>query len=196
MKMREIILDFTSLLDVIMIILFWFILHYKAQANRQINEAKNAAAAAVAQAEAQQEQADALAEQAQQAIAIMEEGNPAQAENNKAIIEFANNNHIKIKLIMGENAEDGWSLEVLQGEITKATINDREPKKIGQKIVQSIDDLKDDPNAVVLCTFTYDSRQPGTNEAYNIVVSALSEITLGYKHFYWSETDFAPSAGE
>ena len=195
MKMREIILDFTSLLDVIMIILFWFILHYKAQANRQINEAKNAAAAAVAQAEAQQEQADALAEQAQQAIAIMEAENSAQAENNKAIIEFANNNHIKIKLIMGENAEDGWSLEVSQGENT-TTINDREPKKIGQKIVQSLDDLKDDPDAVVLCTFTYDSRQPGTNEAYHIVVSALSEITLGYKHFYWSETDFAPSAGE
>ena len=191
MKFREIILDFTSLLDVIMIILFWFVLNYQNQAKQQIAQAEQAAAAAVAQAEEQQEQADALAEQAQQAIAIMEEGNPAQAENNKAIIEFANNNNIKIKLIMGENAEDGWSLEVSQGENT-TTINDREPKKIGQKIVQSIDDLKDDPDAVILCTFTYDSRQPGTNEAYNIVVSALSDITLGYKHFYWSETDFAP----
>ena len=48
MKLREIILDFTSLLDVIMIILFWFILNYQTETTK-IREKASAAEAAAAE---------------------------------------------------------------------------------------------------------------------------------------------------
>ena len=183
MKFREIILDFTSLLDVIMIILFWFVLNYQNQAKQQITQAEQAAAAAVAQAEAQQEQADALAEQAQQAIAIMEEGNPAQAENNKAIIEFANNENISLNLCP---EEEGWYLKVCKGENQIGKISDRNPKGISSQLKKIFEEQGYAPDATMLCIFNYDGYAAGSDEAYAVVTQALREIQTGNWKFYWN----------
>ena len=54
MKLREIILDFTSLLDVIMIILFWFILNYQSETTKIRDQAQAAEAVAKVAREAVQ----------------------------------------------------------------------------------------------------------------------------------------------
>ena len=193
MKFREIILDFTSLLDVIMIILFWFVLNYQNQAKQQIAQAEQAAAAAVAQAEAQQEQADALAEQAQQAIAIMEAENSAQAENNKAILAFSDDEIIKLNLCP---EEEGWYLKVYKGETQKGKISDRNPKGISSQLKKIFEEQGYAPDATMLCIFNYDGYAAGSDEAYAAVTQALREIKTGNRHFYWNENDTSYTNGE
>ena len=196
MKMREIILDFTSLLDVMMIILFWFIINSRQQMQEQVNLAEQNAAAAVAMADEQTAQAMALQEdaenlklQAEQELASMEQS--AQASNIQAIRDF-NQASIKVCLVM---MTEGWKIEVYQGDEFLESISDRHSQQLGLGLNDIFQKIGYAPDDTILCVFMFDSSESGTRSAYAEITEAFRLIQLGNKRFYYTEVDTAVIEG-
>ncbi|MEE5992784.1 MAG: hypothetical protein V3G42_06025 [Oscillospiraceae bacterium] len=196
MKMKEIILDFTSLLDVMMIILFWFIINSRQQMQEQVNIAEQNAAAAVALAEQQTSQAQSLQEsaenlklQAEQDFAAM---NPnAQTSNIQAIRDF-HQGSIKVCLVM---MTEGWKIEVYQGDEFIQSVSDRHSQQLGIELNRIFQSVGYAPDDTILCVFTFDSSESGTRSAYAEITEAFRLIQLGNKRFYYTEVDTAVIEG-
>ena len=190
MKMREIVLDFTSLLDVILIILFWFILNYRAQSQLQITQAEAMAEQAIAEAAAQCEAAEAQMLDAEMAFAAMADDNDVQAGNAAALMAFTRNEYLKISLVM-EHPE-GWHIEVTRGDEKLGSVTDRNSQSIGLKLTGIMEGAGYDPQAIITCLFTYNSDAEGSREAYREITEALRQIQIGNHHFYYAEDDVSP----
>ena len=91
MKKRDIILDFTSLLDVTLIVIFFFVLfsHLDGQANKARTDEKiQELETAVQQAETREAKALELEEKLQKEIATVKESNKRQGSNINELISF------------------------------------------------------------------------------------------------------------
>lgn len=192
MKLKEIILDFTSLLDVIMIILFWFVISYKAQAQEQIAEAQQSASKAISSAEMQIQEAEKLSQQAKDQLDALAEVSERQASNLEAMLEFGDAENITIYLCM---EEEGWRLDVYKGALLLDSIPDAEEKQIGLRLNGMLTDAGYKLTDTVFCVFSYDSSEPGTRAAYQSVIRELGYVKLGNKHFFCSEVDSANQKG-
>ena len=117
MKKRQIILDFTSLLDVIMIILFFFIIFSNLETDnlkKDLEDKQQQVSAELEEAKAKNDKADELLGEAQekneQADKRLEEADSAvdrSGENTDAIMDFSENKNLKLHLDM--SGENGWS---------------------------------------------------------------------------------------
>ena len=124
MKKRQIILDFTSLLDVIMIILFFFIIFSSLETDnlkKDLEDKQQQVSAELEEAKAKNDKADELLGEAQekneQADKRLEEANSAvdrSGENTDAIMDFSENKNLKLHLDM--SGENGWTLKFAKGE--------------------------------------------------------------------------------
>lgn len=194
-RMRDIILDFTPLLDITLIILFYFILFsHMGAAEAQQNAALAAAAAEAAQsaaadmmAEAEQlhRQAENLQLEADRQLAILAETEQNQAATAEAMQAFARGENLKLRLL---SQADGWSLRVQTGD-------DRLAELAGEALAQQLTDvlqtagyLRED---VILCEFAYTATESGSYQAYRTVHEALDAVRAEYQHLYISETDLS-----
>lgn len=199
MKKRQIILDFTSLLDVIMIILFFFIVFGKIESNKLIEEIevqKEQIAANQAETELllynaneQFERSNKILTEAQ---TVMDEANAAEERSGKnadGITEFARNKNIKFRLSMTDDGRS-WTINVQKDDtctfIDKAdsAIISNELKRVFSESGYTYDDT-------ILIEMIYDGDQIGTNAAYQTIDRALSEITKDYKHCFCSKIDLS-----
>ena len=192
MKLREIILDFTSLLDVIMIILFWFILNYQSETTR-IREKATAAEAAAAEAqivaEARQEEADALRQEAQDDLDALAEVNERQASILRAMSDYRQGRSVNLKLVSEQRY---WFLDVSVGEEEQlGQIFSEDEKRLGMMLNEMLAEAGFAPDATVLCVLSYDSTEPGSYDAYNSVKKEIRNIQLGNQHFSCTEIDRA-----
>lgn len=198
MNKREIILDFTSLLDVIMIILFFFIIfsHLETEdAKIALQTAQQNAIEREEQAEQKLEDADKLLEEAQQkeqqAAEKLNEAELAgerQGENVEGITEFSRNLNIRVKLKM-ISGSGSWSLLVFKGEeqiaeIPKGTVN-----SMSQAFFEALSDMGCDREDTLLCVYVYDASQAGTASADRDIQRIFDEVKGRYKHFFYSELD-------
>lgn len=193
MKLREIILDFTSLLDVIMIILFWFILNYRQEMNTKMEQAEQTAANAVAAAEQQMEDADKLSQQAEEALAALSDESKVQSSNVAALLEFSKGENVNVALV---TEEEGWHLDIYKAGSRIGRITDRKSQRIGLELNQILSAAGYEPEATILCVFSYDSTAPGTRAAYEAVTTAFQQIKTGNRHFYYTEVDSALTGEE
>lgn len=186
MKMREIILDFTSLLDVILIILFWFIIQYRTQMQEQVQAAQDLSAAAQAAAQEREAQAEERLAYADTVISAYD--NSRHGSNSQALVQFGEGEHISLRLHM---EKEGWRLDVGCGDSILGSITDRNAKKIGQQVFALLEEAGYPDDATILCVFTFDSSQPGTRQAYAAVSDALHQIKMRDRYFYCTEEDLA-----
>ena len=192
MKIRELILDFTSLLDVIMIILFWFILNYQTETTK-IREKANAAEAAAVEAriiaeEREQEAAD-LRQTAQDELDALAQVNERQASILGAMADFRQGRSVNLKLV---SRPQYWYLDVSVGEEEHlGQIFSDDEKRLGMRINEMLADAGFAPDATVLCVLSYDSTEPGSYDAYNSVKTGIRSIQLGNPHFSCTEIDRA-----
>lgn len=198
MNKREIILDFTSLLDVIMIILFFFILfsHLEtADAKISMQEAQQNAIEREEQAEQKLEDANDLFEEAalkeQQATEKLNEAEQAgerQGENVEGITDFSRNLNIRVKLKMiGGNSK--WSLLVYKGEEQIAEILNGEVGSMSQSFLNALSDAGCSKDDTLLCVYVYDASQAGTASADRDIQKMFDEVNGQYEHFFYSELD-------
>lgn len=198
MNKREIILDFTSLLDVIMVILFFFIIfsHLETEdAKIALQAAQQNAIEREEQAEQKLEAAEGLFEEAerkeQQAAEKLSEADLAgerQGENVDGIVEFSRNQNIKVKLKMTDDGSS-WSLLVCKGEQQVAEIAEDKVNIMAQAFVNALSDAGCGKSDTLLCVYVYDASQAGTASADREVQRVFDAVKGQYQHFFYSELD-------
>lgn len=198
MNKREIILDFTSLLDVIMIILFFFILfsHLETVDEKAKAQAQHDEAIALNElAEQKLEEADKLFEEAmqkeQQAEEKLDEAELAgerQGENVEGITDFSRNLNIRVKLKMISGSSN-WSLLVYKGEQQIAEIPKGNINSMSQSFLNALSDAGCASDDTLLCVYVYDAAQAGTASADRDIQKVFDEVKEQYKHFFYSELD-------
>ena len=189
MKKRDVILDFTSLLDVTLILTFFFVLfsHLDSQENKARTDAKvQELEVAIQEAEDRESEADALAKQLENEISIVKEYSNRQASNVSEMLEF--NRSENIKIILDMNA-DNWSVRVIKGDLVISTVMGSD--NIGIDLKKALVDAGYDNTKTIFCDFVFDGSLPGTASAYRQIKKGIEDVSKEYKYFYSSETDLS-----
>lgn len=194
MKLREIILDFTSLLDVFMLILFFFILfsHFEVEeAQNSANQAQQAAEQAILDAE---KSIESMQEQVDEELALLEEANHLKAVNVQALMQFSQGTVIQSKLSMDESGES-WTLEFRRKEdktneeLQIAALHDTEINS--PEIIRILENQNFQPEDKIPLIFIYDGTEAGSETAFNLISTAFQEVKTTYTHFYCLEVDIS-----
>lgn len=189
MKKRDVILDFTSLLDVTLIVIFFFVLfsHLDSQENKNRTDTKiQELEIAVQNAEAREEEANELAKQLESEISIVKEYSDRQASNVSEMLEF--NRSENVKIILDMNSDD-WSVRVIKGDSVISTVIGSDD--IGVELKKALVDAGYDNTKTIFCDFVFDGSLPGTASAYRKVKKGIEDVSNEYKYFYSSETDLS-----
>lgn len=194
-RMRELILDFTPLLDITLIILFYFILfsHMGAAEARQnaalaaaeADAATAAAAEMMAEAAQMQQSAEDLQQDAARQLAILAETEQNQAATAEAIQAFACGENLKLRLT---SQAGEWSLRVQRGQEVLAELAG---DALAQQLADAVQAAGCLPEDVILCEFAYTATEAGSYQAYQAVQQALGAVRAEYPHLYISETDLS-----
>lgn len=182
-------MDFTSLLDVTLIVIFFFVLfsHLDSQENKARTDAKvQELEVAIQEAEDRESEADALAKQLENEISIVKEYSNRQASNVSEMLEF--NRSENIKIILDMNA-DNWSVRVIKGDLVISTVMGSD--NIGIDLKKALVDAGYDNTKTIFCDFVFDGSLPGTASAYRQIKKGIEDVSKEYKYFYSSETDLS-----
>ena len=189
MKRRDIILDFTSLLDVTLIVIFFFVIfsNLDSQANKaKTDEKVHELEVAVQQAEHREANAKELEDQLQEEINMVKESDARKGADASEIIAFNRSKNIKIVL---DIETDSWSARIISNNqlVTSASKNDSFQKELQQ----ALSDAGYTDEDTIFCDFVYDGSKPGSNSAHRSINNGLKAIQKSYKHLYISETDLS-----
>ena len=189
MRRREIFLDFTSLLDVVLIILFFFILfsHMEIVDSRTIADKQMAEAEAITErANEKLQEAEKQLEQLESELELVRESDARRAENAEGMLEFVRNQNVKMILEMDE---DPWCLKVVHNEelVTKVYAG----SDMTQGILAAFNSVGYEPTDTIFCEFVLDGSQDGTASAYRTVNKGLAAVRETYRYLYYSETDMS-----
>ena len=200
MNKREIILDFTSLLDVIMIILFFFILF----SHIETEDAKLALQAAQEQAESVSAEAEQRLEEVTGRLAEIEEKERSAEEklreaslsgvrlgqNVEGIMDFGSSTNIKAALIT-DKENNNWFLEISRSGDEKyfSRIEGTTAEEMSEKFSSVISELGYTNDDTILCEFVFYSEQWKSNSTYNTVNKMFSRLKNEYEHLFYSEID-------
>ena len=191
-RRRDIILDFTSLLDVTLIVIFFFVIfsNLDSQANKARTDAKvHELESAVQQAENREANAKELEEQLQQEIETVKESNIRRGSNTSEILVFNKNENIKIILDMKSGS---WSARIICNQKLMDTI--RKGDSFNEKLKQALAEAGYTNNDTIFCDFVFDGAESGSYSAYRMIGDGLKAAQADYKYLYVSETDL--SVGE
>lgn len=182
MKRRDIVLDFTSLLDIILIILFFFILF----SHMEVADSRATAEAQMAKAQSMHEKAEGLAEQLEDELEMIRQTDPRRADNAQAMLEFGRSQNVKLIL----TTEDGsWELNILcNDEVVSKVPADSD---IGAGIIAALEKSGYSPDNTLFCEFVLNGSEAGTASAYRAVNKAIKTVRETYRNLYFSETDLS-----
>ena len=192
MKKKDILLDFTSLLDVTLILIFFFVIfsHFdNAQSTAQLEDKKSQLQSQINDASERESQAQELKEQLEYEIGIVQNADDRAKDNVEEILEFTKGTNLKLILEM----QDGkWTLVVSSKNevISRIAAGDDVEARLADAL-ESSDYAYGD---TILCDFVYNGSQAGTVSAYRKITKAMEAIQEEYKYLYYSETDL--SVGE
>ena len=199
MKRNKILLDFTSLLDITMIILFWFLINFKntadtvmAQAAEQVERAESYASEQIEQAEKKESELEESRrkfelekeEWRKEADAEMEKIRDADekaADNAQALMDFQNGTVLTMDLDI--ESQNVWTVKIkyenqLLGEISSESSEDLVEELI--EIMESCG-LKED--SVIIAILMYDSSDKGSYFKKDLEES-IDRVRDVYKQFY------------
>lgn len=198
MNKRDIILDFTSLLDVIMIILFFFILFSHIETIDAIKEKEKMQAEhsqIIEQAEQIKSDAEELLadaeiknSQAEELLSEVKQSDSRSAYNIEAIDEFSRGLNLRLNLNM--NGDSGaWELDVFCGDDFLQSIHKNTPKMMKQSFSDIVTEKGYTEEDTILCVFTYNASESGTRSAYKAIEGMFELFKSDYQHFFVSDTD-------
>ncbi len=184
MKIREIILDFTSLLDIIMIILFFFILFSTLdveKAGESAEEARISYEELKAENQRQQEDWQKKADEEWQRI---QDTDKNAAANQQALIAYNEGSVIAFNLKDAQSS-DIWTLSVLKGNKRLGEIKSDENLEDSLIMMLEKADLKTDD--VIISTLTYDGNSFGTEKSVPQIERAVKKVQKQYRNLYFAE---------
>lgn len=189
MKKRDVILDFTSLLDVTLIVIFFFVIfsHLDTEDNRAKTEAKVAELeTAIEEAEEREASAEELMAQLEKEIEIVRDSSERQASNIEEMLEYGKSGNIKIILVMEES---GWMIRVNCKEAVVAEIDSG--ADIGAELLKAVQMAGYEEKDTVFCDFVFNGSVAGTAKAYREITKGLDLVKEEYRFLYYSETDLS-----
>lgn len=197
MKKRQINLDFTSLLDVIMIILFFFIIFSNLETDnlkKDLEDKQQQVSAELEEAKVKNNKADELLGEAQkkneQADKRLEEANSAvdrSGDNADAIMDFSENKNLKLHLDM--NGENGWTLKFAKSEEIVKEIPKADISVMTDEVRELFKEQGYKADNTILIEFSYDATENGTTSAYLDTMKIINTLKNEYEHLFYSETD-------
>lgn len=188
MKIREIILDFTSLLDIVMIILFFFVLFSSFEAEEvtlAAQQAKSSYEQLIAENEAAQkawqEQADA---QWDKLLATDKNA----ALNQQALDGFDEGNALLLRLCDVHRSDD-WRLEVSCAGAPLADIHSTEP--LDELLLSALEGASLLDGRVVIGTLLYDGSALGSAGAVPAVERAVQQLQKEHPNIYFNSINIS-----
>lgn len=195
-RARDILLDFTTLLDIMMLIMFFFVLFSHLDTERAMGEAEQVRKEASAQMELADSMIDdaarterealARAERAEEAERRYREADSRHASDIAAIGAFADGQNLKLTLLQ-DDAD--WALRVQMGDsellLEAGTVN---RTRLGNVLRTEMHCM---PTDTLLCILLYDGGAPGSRSAYNTVHTVMTALREDFPHLYVSETDIS-----
>ncbi len=184
MKKKEIFLDFTPLLDITLIILFFFILFSSMEVvdqKEKLDQQNEKIRAELAGKE----------DQLNDALAMIETEDSRRASNIQAMIDFNRGFNLKLILDMNDNTP---SIRVLRGDEAVTTLHTTE--NLAALLSQALAQSGYSANDTIFCDFILDGSQPGTAATYRSIKKELSQLKRQYPYFYDSETDTSTGKDE
>ena len=193
MKVREVILDFTSLLDVMMIILFFFIFFSKIDVDTATENANKAEASYNSMLEEtekeklenQQEQEE-WREKASQEWERLEQADENAAKNQEALSAYNEGRGISFNLHDVEKG-DIWTLSIIYGNKKLGEISSEEVRDLKEKLKEFINKAGYNTDDVIIGTLTFNGDEYGTEKAVPIVEKAIMSIQSEYKNLYFTK---------
>ena len=202
MKKRQIILDFTSLLDVIMIILFFFIIFSNLETDnlkKDLEDKQQQVGAELEEAKAKNDKAELLGEariKKEKADKRLEEADSAvdrSGENTDAIMDFSENKNLKLHLDM--NGENGWTLKFAKGEEIVKEIPKADISVMTDEVRELFKEQGYTADNTILIEFSYNATESGTTSAYLDTMKIINTMKSEYTHLFYSETDVSVFVG-
>ncbi|WP_164170186.1 hypothetical protein [Ruminococcus flavefaciens] len=181
MKAREIILDFTSLLDVIMIMLFFFVLYSTIDTKNAINDAKLAEQNYNNLIEEQRE----INEQAARELARAEMADKNAAANQEALNAFEKGEFFQLDLDVIDNS-DNWTLTISYGDKELDTIKSSQANDLKDLIESQISKSGFSKDDTFICQLYYDGNQNGTAKVFKVINEAIDSIHREYTCLYFN----------
>ena len=190
MKKRDLLLDFTSLLDVTLIVIFFFVIfgNLENQQNKQhMDEKISEYDQAIKDAEQKEAEAIQLSEQLQKEIAFVQAFDERKAANETELINFMRGENLK--LIMDVSSSTEWGIRVIKaGEVFTAVSNGQ---NAAIEVVKALKAMGLDSEQTIFCDFVFNGDEVGSRAAYNGVNGVIAEIRKEYHFLYISETDLS-----
>ncbi|MBQ4282813.1 MAG: hypothetical protein IJB96_02670 [Lachnospira sp.] len=183
MKKRDVILDFTTLLDIALILLFFFILF----SNLQVTDASDAADKKMQEAESLYSQAENMHEQLENELEHIKEAPDRDGENIDGILEF--DKGLNVKFILEVQSENVWELNVYKGQESIGDI--RSDSNVAVEVIKLLEHSGYEPGDTLICDYIYNASQPGTLAAYRAMTEVIKSVKQEFKYFYYSETDIS-----
>ena len=192
MKKKDIVLDFTSLLDVTLIVIFFFVLfsNLEEQENKNLMK-KRIYELEVATQNAKNKEAiaDELIKQFEEEMDILKASSSRYSSNIAELVNF--NRSENLKIILSMNGVD-WTAKLVVGDDVVSEIKDE--NDFGEELRKTLEYIGYDTESTIFCDFVFDGKLPGTAKAYRRIKEGFMDISYDYKYFYVSETDL--SVGE
>lgn len=194
-KRREIILDFTSLLDVTMILLFFFVLNATLNSRQAVEKAEEQAQASMQAAEEREAQADAEWQKASEALAEAEEQLALLKQEDadrgayiQGVLDFEDGLGLELKLT-GEG--ESWTLGVSAGgESGKISdVRNKTAEELEEAIAPFVEQYGNE--TAILCMLLYDSAEDGSRKAKENVEDALEQLKEKHQYLFYLPTDIS-----
>ena len=187
MKKRDAILDFTSLLDVTLIVIFFFVLFstLDAQANqKKVDDAVN-------QYNVATKEANDKAKEYDESIDIVK--NTTEVRNKKGVVDFNSGMNLKIIISLSDEEDEEqkkkWDVTLSRGK--DAIYKFKGEQDVSKEIIKFIQESGYDEKDTILCDLVMNMKKEGSNHAYVELQKSLDDVKNTYHHLYVSETDLS-----
>ena len=193
MKKRAFQPDFTSLLDVIMIILFFFILFSRldiGEAQKKAKDAMQDAAGMMAEAESKAEEAEKKEQYAQDLIDQLEDSDARAAENAEGLADFKAGVYLRFILTMEQDAEH-WTMEIRCADTVLDTVETADARDVADRISAAFEKQGYAKDDTVIGLFEYDGAAGGTYAATKRISRAFRLVGQEYKYLYISDYEIS-----
>lgn len=185
MKVREIILDFTSLLDVVMIILFFFVLYSSIDTENVAEKAKAAEASFTEMQEQNEREQMEWRQKADEEWERILSADANAGKNQQALSAYNDGKGISFNLHEVEKG-DVWTLSVLSGNKRIGEISSEDSRELKEKLKEMVKKAGYAPDDVIISTLTFNGNDFGTEAAVPTVEKAIMSIQREYKNLYFT----------
>lgn len=195
MKRNRIFLDFTSLLDITMIILFWFLINFKNTADAIKNEAAEQTAQAQVYAAELEEDRKAFElekeewrREADNEMEKIREADKNAADNAQALMNFQNGSVLTIKLDI--ESRKNWIITIGNGNSKIGEISSDNSSDLTAELTEILNTAGFESDDVIIGVLMYDSSDTGSYYKRDFE-NSIDEVREEYKQFYCSSINIS-----